>query len=199
VRDALGAIAQVNPPVAAPAARDFSRLVVLAQLEVRPECVEAAFTWARAVGARTVLDPAPPVQLRDELLSMTDVIKPNSAEAGVLTGIRVSDRGSARAAARALLVRGAKAIAITAGDEGNLIVWKDGEHWLPRLKVKAVDATGAGDAFAGTLALYLTRGCSLVEASKVANAAAALKTTKLGAQSGLPREPELREFLNRSG
>jgi ribokinase len=46
--------------------------------------------------------------------------------------------------------------------------------------------------------LYLARGCSLVDASTFANAAAALKTTKLGAQSGLPREPELREFLNRA-
>ena len=200
VRDALGAIASANASTDVDrAGRDFSRTVVLAQLEVQVECVEAAFTWAREVGARTVLDPAPPVQLRNDLLSLVDVIKPNSAEAEVLTGMTVSDRGSARAAARTLLGRGARAVAITAGDEGNLIVWKDGEHWLPRINVKAVDATGAGDAFAGTLALYLARGCSLVEASTFANGAAALKTTKLGSQSGLPREPELREFLNRSG
>jgi ribokinase len=199
VRDALSAMASISASVDVPsAARNFSRAVVLAQLEVRVECVEAAFRWARNAGAQTVFDPAPAIRLSDELLSLVDVIKPNSAEAEVLTGMSVSDRGSARAAARALLARGARAVAITAGDKGTLLVWKDGEHWLPRMKVKAVDATGAGDAFAGTLALYLARGCSLVDASTFANAAAALKTTKLGAQSGLPREPELREFLNRA-
>ena len=194
VRNTLAAIASADP---ASVTRHFSRAVVLAQLEVPLECVEAAFKWARDVGARTVLDPAPPVQLRDDLLSLVDVVKPNAAEAELLTGIRVADRDSARKAARALLDRGVGAVAVAAGDEGNLLVWKGGEHWLPRLKVKAVDATGAGDAFAGTLALYLARGRPLVEAATFANAAAALKTTKLGAQPGLPREPELRQFLSR--
>ena len=50
--------------------------------------------------------------------------------------------------------------------------------------MNAVDATGAGDAFAGTLATYLARGRTLVEAATFANAAAALKTTKVGAQAG---------------
>ena len=196
VREALSGIASGDP---GSAMRDFSRAVVLAQLEVRVECVEAAFKWARDVGARTVLDPAPPVRLRDDLLSLVDVIKPNAAEAQVLTGMRVSDRGSARKAARMLLDRGARAVAIAAGDEGNLLVSSHGEHWLPRLKVKAVDATGAGDAFAGTLALYLARGRSVAEAATFANAAAALKTTKLGAQPGLPREPELAKFMAAEG
>jgi ribokinase len=192
VRNALADIASTDPV----AARDFSRAVVLAQLEVPLECVEAAFKWARGVGARTVLDPAPPIQLRDDLLSLVDVIKPNPAEAQVLTGMRVSDRGSARKAARMLLDRGVRAVAIAAGDAGNLLVSNSDEHWLPRLKVKAVDATGAGDAFAGTLALYLARGRPLAEAATFANAAAALKTTKLGAQTGLPRESDLGKFMS---
>ena len=192
VHDSLARIASQDLPSGK---RDFGRTIVLAQLEVPLECVEAAFHWARNTGARTVLDPAPPVQLRDDFLSLVDVVKPNPAEAEVLTGIRVSDRDSARKAARVLLDRGVGAVAVAAGDQGNLVVWNDGEHWLPRLNVKAVDATGAGDAFAGTLALYLARGRPLVEAATFANAAAALKTTKLGAQPGLPRESELRQFV----
>lgn len=172
--------------------------VVLAQLEVPLECVETAFRWARENGAKTVLDPAPAVPLSDNLLSIVDVLKPNGVEAGVLTGARVEDRQSARAAARKLMVRGVGAVAIAAGDEGNLLVVSDGEHWMPRIKVTAVDATGAGDAFAGTLATYLARGRPLIEAAASANAAAALKTTKLGAQAGLPREAELRVFLERA-
>jgi ribokinase len=171
--------------------------VVLAQLEVPLECVDTAFRWARENGAKTVLDPAPAVPLSDTLLGMVDVLKPNGAEAGVLTGARVEDRQSARAAARKLLARGAGAVAIAAGDEGNLLVTADGEHWMPRIKVNAVDATGAGDAFAGTLATYLARGRTLVDAATFANAAAALKTTKMGAQAGLPREEEILALLGR--
>ena len=189
VRDALAALASVG--------RDFSRAIVLAQLEVPLECVETAFRWARENGATTVLDPAPAVPLSDTLLGMVDVLKPNGAEAGVLTGARVEDRQSARAAARKLLARGVGAVAIAAGDEGNLIVTVAGEHWMPRIKVNAVDATGAGDAFAGTLATYLARGRTLVEAASFANAAAALKTTKVGAQAGLPREEEILALLGR--
>ena len=150
--------------------------------------------WARENGAKTVLDP--------RRLSASDtcsdggVLKPNGAEAGVLTGARVEDRQSARAAARKLLARGVGAVAIAAGDEGNLLVTVDGEHWMPRIKVNAVDATGAGDAFAGTLATYLARGRTLVEAATFANAAAALKTTKMGAQAGLPRR---KRFWRSSG
>ncbi len=183
VRDALSAI---------------SAGVVLAQLEVPVECVEAAFRWARENGATTVLDPAPAIPLPDTLLSIVDVLKPNAGEAGVLTGMRISDRQSARAAARKLRERGVGSIAIAAGDEGNLLMSTEAEHWMPRIKVNAVDATGAGDAFAGTLATFLARGRPLVEAATNANAAAALKTTKLGAQAGLPREDELRAFLDRT-
>jgi ribokinase len=182
-----------SPAPAFPPAR-----VVLAQLEVPVECVEAAFRWARENGAKTVLDPAPAIPLPDTLLSIVDVLKPNAGEAGVLTGMRISDRQSARAAARKLLDRGVGAVAIAAGDEGNLLISGEGEHWMPRIKVNAVDATGAGDAFAGTLATFLARGRPLVEAATNANAAAALKTIKLGAQAGLPREEELRAFLERT-
>jgi ribokinase len=184
VRDALGAIGPA--------------LVVLAQLEVPIECVETAFRWARENGAKTVLDPAPAVPLSDNLLRTVDVLKPNGSEAGVLTGARVEDRQSARAAARKLIARGVGAVVIAAGDEGNLLMTSDSEHWLPRIKVDAIDATGAGDAFAGTLATYLARGLTLVEAATFANAAAAFKTTKLGAQTGLAREQDILTLLGRT-
>ncbi len=65
-------------------------------------------------------------------------------------------------------------------------VWRGGELFLPRFPVKSIDATGAGDAFAAALAVALAEGRSLEEAGPFASAAAAMKTTKLGAQPGLP-------------
>ena len=123
---------------------------------------------------------------RDDLFPLLDVIKPDAKEAETLTSIHVTDRDSARAAARTLLQRGARAAVVQAGSQGDLVVWNGGERWLPRIPVKAVDATGAGDTLTAALAVALAEGRSLDEAGPFASAAAALKTTKLGARSGLP-------------
>jgi ribokinase len=171
-------------------------MVALAQLEVPVETVLVAFQICRAAGARTVLDPAPAVPVPDELLRLIDVVRPNATEAEVLTGIRVEDRASAARAARRLIDRGAKAAIVQAGGDGDLAVWNDGERWLPKLAVESVDATGAGDAFAAALAVQLAEGKSIAEAASFANAAAALATTKLGAQAGLPTRAAVQDLLD---
>jgi ribokinase len=172
--------------------------VLLTQFELPIEAVFAALRWARANGVRTVLDPAPAaVSVPDDLLRVVDVLKPNAHEAEALTGIEVTDRRSAARAAAALLARGVGAVAIQAGGEGNLLVSPEEERFFARLPVKTVDATGAGDAFAATLATYLARGRTLMEAGRFANAAAAHATTVLGAQEGLPTEAELQALLSR--
>ncbi len=86
---------------------------------------------------------------------------------------------------------------VQAGNEGNILVWRDGEHWLPRIHVESIDATGAGDAFAAAIAFGLSQGKSLVEAAILGNAAAALSTTKIGAQAGLPTLEEVQRLLAR--
>jgi 2-dehydro-3-deoxygluconokinase len=62
-------------------------------------------------------------------------------------------------------------------------------------KVKAVDATGAGDCFCGATLARLAAGDSLFEAARYANAAAALKTTGYGAVAPLPRPDAVRRLL----
>jgi ribokinase len=172
--------------------------VVLAQLEVPLACVVAALEWGRQTGAQTILDPAPAMPLGGEILALVDVVRPNAREAEVLTGIHVDDRDSARDAAKALLQRGAKTAIVQAGDDGNLLVTREAEHWLAKLPVQSVDATGAGDAFVGALATYLAKGRSLIEAFTLANAAAALATTAFGAQAPVITEDQLHSLLARS-
>ena len=87
------------------------------------------------------------------------------------------------------------AVAIEAGKEGDLLFARDSLHMpisLPRIKVKTVDATGAGDAFAAALAVALAWRLPYVVAGPFASATAALATTKFGAQ---PAMPSLREVL----
>jgi ribokinase len=171
---------------------------VLTQLEVPVETVMQAFRLGRDAGAKTVLDPAPAVPLPDALLRLVDVIRPNASECEVLTGIQVKDRATARRAAGQLLDRGVGAAIVQAGDEGNLVVTRDEECWLPRLSVESVDATGAGDAFAAALTVCLSQGQALQEAAMFANAAAAFATTKVGAQAGLPRREDVQRLLDQT-
>src|SRR3954464_13440669 len=153
--------------------------VLLIQFEVPMNTVLHTVKLARKSGALVVLDPAPAATMPKGLLKLVDVIRPNASEAEALTGVRVRDRGSARKAAKKLLEQGARLAATQAGDSGDLLVWRDGEAFFPRRQVKSVDATGAGDAFAAGLAVALAEGRSFVEAGLLANAAAALATTKL--------------------
>lgn len=169
--------------------------VLLMQFEVPMPTVLSAARIARAAGVRIVLDPAPPAKAPSALLKLIDVIRPNSSEAEALTGVEVKDVKSARAAARKLLKQGVRAVAIEAGEQGNLIVWRDGEHCMPRLKVKTVDATGAGDAFAAAFSVALAEGRDYGEAGTFANAAAALATTKFGAMPAMPRRREVLKLL----
>jgi ribokinase len=168
--------------------------IVLLQLELPLAAVAAAIRSARAAGARVVLDPAPARELPDELLRDVHVIRPNAAEAEVLTDIEVTDQASATKAAEKLVHRGVGA-AIVGAPGGNLLVASGQTLWLPHLPVKAVDATGAGDAFAAAIAVCIARGEDLPNAARFATAASAAKTTKLGAQAGLPRPEEVRRLL----
>lgn len=181
--------------VEAAAAAIASTKVVLAQLEAPLEVVQAAFRLARAAGARTVLDPAPAVPLPDELLQLIDLIRPNSSEAEVITGVKVTDPDSARQAARILLQRGVGAVAVQAGDAGNLLIWPEGECLLPKVPVQSLDATGAGDAFAAAIAVALAENQPWSEAGRFANAAAAIATTGFGAQTALPTREAIMQLL----
>jgi ribokinase len=169
--------------------------IVMMQLEISIEAVREAIRLGHEAGAKIILDPAPGMKLPDDLLRRITLIKPNSREAEKLTGIKTTHRASARRAAKILLEQGVQAVAVQAGDEGDLLVWQDGEVWLPRLDVKSVDATGAGDAFAAGMAVALAEGRSWQDAGHFASATAALTTTKIGAQSTLPQRAQVDELM----
>jgi ribokinase len=168
--------------------------VLLVQLEVPLPAVERAIEIAAAHRVTVVLDPAPAHSLADSVLARTNVIKPNAAEAHMLTGVTVHDRESAAVAARALRTRGVHHV-IVSTDTGSVWVSNEGERWYENLPVQTVDTTGAGDAFAGALAAAIVERNAMADAVAFAHAAAAIATTKVGALSSLPRRREVEEFL----
>jgi ribokinase len=168
-----------------------STKILLIQYEVPIPALLLAAQIARKAGARIVLDPAPARPSPKQLLRLVDIVRPNASETEALTGLKVRNAATARRAAKKLFAAGIRAVALQLGDRGDLIIWREGEQWLPRLKVRTVDATGAGDAFAAGLAVALAEGRPYREAGLFANTAAALATTKLGAQPALPRRHEV--------
>ena len=168
---------------------------LVAQLEVPLETVEFAGRLAKECGVPFVLDPAPARKLAAELLSMVDVLTPNETEAQILTGVDVTDEDSARTAAGMLLERGAGAVILSMGAKGYLLATGDETEFVVAIKVDAVDATAAGDAFTGSLAVGLARGEKIADAAYFANHVAALSVTKLGAQSSMPSNEEVESFM----
>jgi ribokinase len=164
--------------------------VLLGQMEVPQETTLEAFRVARAAGVRTILNPAPATVLADELLRLSDLCVPNETEIEALTGFPVTGVAEAEAAAREMQRRGAGAVIVTLGQRGAFILNDEGASHVPPRPVAAVDPTGAGDAFIGSLAVFWSEGLSLRAAAAKANAVAALTVTRPGAQSALPTRAE---------
>jgi ribokinase len=168
---------------------------LVAQLEIPVETVEFAGRLAHNCGVPFILDPAPAQKLGPELLKMVEVLTPNETEAQILTGIEVTDGESARSAAETLLRFGVKAVILTMGAKGFLLARNEKMEFVDAIKVEAVDATAAGDAFAGGLAFGLAQGQGLLEAALFANRVAALSVVKMGAQSSMPTREAVEGFM----
>jgi ribokinase len=152
--------------------------VTLVQHEVPPAAVRAAI--ARA-GGTVVLNPAPARSLDGAV----HVLVPNRGELEALAG----RGGDPEALARGLA--GARAVVVTLGAQGALVVEGERAERIAAPEVSAVDTTGAGDTFCGALAQALAEGAALVEAARWATRAAAISVTRAGAQGGMPRRGEL--------
>lgn len=151
-----------------------SASVVLMQLEIPLAVVEGVLRSAKAMGATTVLNPAPAAELSPAILANVDVLLPNETESAALGGTR------------ALLGRGVRTIVTTLGDKGAAIETAEGRIDIAPHRVTPVDTVGAGDAFTGALCSQLAVGRTLEEAARVGAVAGALATTVAGAVPSLP-------------
>ena len=190
---ALGANDLLSPTDVEQARPALSRAdVVVCQWEIRTETVLAALRMAHAAGVTTVFNPAPVRgDLPAEIYAVTDIFCPNESETEALTGMPVGSLEEATAAARALLGRGLHTVILTLGERGSLLVTPDRVEHVPAPQVRAVDTTGAGDAFVGSLATFLAAGKSLPVAMGRANRIAAISVQGTGTQSSFPAAADL--------
>ncbi|GAB3345923.1 ribokinase [Lysobacter tyrosinilyticus] len=166
---------------------------LLLQLESPLVSVEAWARAARAAGAQVVLNaaPAPRSPLSPELLSALDLLIVNEGELTALTGAD----GSIAARVSRLAVPG---VVVTLGARGCYAHIADRAWLQPGYRVDAVDTTGAGDTFCGTLVAALASGEDTGQALRRASAAGALACTRLGAQTSVPTRAEVDALLARA-
>ncbi|VDP11886.1 unnamed protein product [Soboliphyme baturini] len=131
--------------------------VLLCQLEVKPEVSLEALKIAKKHGIMTIFNPAPALPgLSEELWKYSDIVCPNENEAEIITGVNSTTDENAKASLGYFLDRGCEVAVITLGERGCVFATtSDREvHCVPAPAVKCIDSTGAGDAFAGSLAFY---------------------------------------------
>ena len=167
-------------------------------------------------------------ELSNEWLSSVDILIPNENELASLSGMCDGETGNVtgegeETMAKALLDRGVKqAVIVTLGARGAMIVRRNTKRKrsmsetsnsveedtetimisepdaLPCKSEPVVDTVGAGDAFCGALAAYLSRGVELDHAASLACGVASMSVRKRGAQESYPNEKELPSCLKLS-
>lgn len=165
--------------------------ILLLQLEIPVMTVEYVALTAAEHGLKVILNPAPAQKLHDYLLRHLWLITPDENEAGILTGVKISNESSAEKAATELQRRGVKNVIITLGAKGAFVKADEFTGIIPGIKVEAVDSTAAGDVFNGALAVAFAEGKGIKNAVIFANKAAAISVTRLGAQASAPYRKEV--------
>ena len=171
---------------------------LLVQMEINLDALARVIRNAHEAGVCVVLNPAPAQPIADDVLAMVDIVTPNETEAAVLTGVQVTDLASAHSAAQAFLARGVRRVIITLGSQGVYCTDGEREELIGRIPVKAVDTTGAGDAFNGGFVTALSRGMDLFDAARYGNCTGALSVTRPGTAPAMPRRDEIDALYQRT-
>jgi ribokinase len=159
-----------------------SAACIVLQFEIPLETVYYTIGFARKHGIRCILNPAPAQPVDLEALNELDYFVPNESEAEAITGSPVKTVGEAQTCAEKLVSSGIRRVIITLGAKGSLLASADGSEHIAPFAVKSVDSTGAGDAFIGSFAVFLSEGVAEKDAVRRANLYAGLSTTGIGTQ-----------------
>lgn len=159
--------------------------VVVVQLEIKPEIVEALLKLCRENNVKVIMDPAPSEYFDRKWLDDIDILTPNETECAEIFGANVDE----------VLEKYPNKLLVTLGGDG--VRYYDGSKHITvsSFPAKVVDTTGAGDTFSGALAYALVQGYEWNKAILFGNVAASFTVESLGAQSGMPSVEQVLERL----
>lgn len=187
---------------------------VVVQLEILKESALAALKTGSELGAITILNPAPAPEagVLDSFYTYTDIIIPNETELRKICGVAEDAEGESdleeRLAKQLLTESGVKqAVIVTLGARGAMVVARDKSgadgitvsyvrqpEDLPCKNDPIADTIGAGDAFCGSLAAFLSSGVELKKAAELACGFASMSIRRTGAS--YPSPDEIPDCLN---
>ena len=179
--------------------------IFLTQLEVPKDVTLYCLKTAKENGCITILNPAPASEISKEFYNNIDFFTPNETEAEFYTGIKITNEQEAKQAANKLISLGIKKVIITLGEKG--LLYSDGkeEIYIKANSVKAIDTTGAGDAFLAGLISRIHFDSNLVDQStikeniKFASVCGLLTCCGEGAIEPQPKEKSVYRFLEDFG
>ena len=173
--------------------------VLLLQGEVGADAARTAAEIARRHDVRVVLNPAPYNDVAPAVMPLADIVIVNRAESEQM---RRSGAGAPALRPDAVLVEtrgaaGASSCIAKADPRQSRRIsghfQRTHEHHVGAPRVDVVDATGAGDAFAGAFAVGIASGATVSEAARLGVRAGAWAVTVAGAQPSLPTMAQLHE------
>ena len=148
--------------------------ILLLQQEVPSSVNEKAIELADKYGVKVILNPAPIREIPDKVAEKVYMVTPNEQEM------------------QAIEIKRFKNCITTLGKKGCLI---NGEETVSGIEVKAVDTTGAGDTFNGTLAVCIAEGMSLKDASKYAVTSSGISVGRKYVLNAIPYREEIERML----
>lgn len=159
---------------------------LLLQMEIDPKQNWSLIDRAHAKGAKTVLSVAPAGIVPEHILEKVDILLFNQLEGQAVARNVGMDEPTPTRLPRAMFERYGLTCILTMGGAGALCFGPEGGWSVPALPISPVDSTGAGDAFAGTLAACLDQRNSMDEALRRAAVTSGITCINKGSQNTIP-------------
>lgn len=188
-----------RPPAYAIRPEELDRMVLTAGRLLHLDGIDSAaalqaIAWAREAGMLVTMDGERIVPGIEAVWPRVDLLVCNPRFVRGTTG-----HGAVEDGLRELADRGPSRVAVTLAERGVLGYERGQRVRVPGFRIEPVDTNGAGDVFHGACAVGELRGWPLEWTLTLANAVAAMKCRFLGGRRGIPRRPEVAEFLASHG
>jgi ribokinase len=170
---------------------------IVLQNEIPRETNRVVLEQAKQAGKTVFANPAPVLGFETGDLEFIDFLILNEIEAEALSGVKLDDISKAKEAGEHILKYGGQGVIVTLGSNGSFYIDSNGLMIsTPAFLVEVVDTTAAGDTFIGAFVSKYLSGEGVEYSLNYASAASALTVSAHGAQSSIPEEAQVLEFMS---